>query len=50
MEDLVVEQNNTDHIILKSWNTFSVWACNLDETTCTQSAFEYYRNWQNGEK
>lgn len=50
VEDLIVVQNNTDHIILTSWNAFSIWACGLDNKICIQSAFEYYKKWQNGEK
>ncbi|KAF0715024.1 mucin-12-like isoform X6, partial [Aphis craccivora] len=49
-EDQVVEKKNTDHIILTSWNAFSVWACQLNNEMCIQSAFDYYTKWKNGEK
>lgn len=43
-------QKNTDHVILTSWNAISVWACGLNNTICTKSAFEYYEQWRKGEK
>ncbi|XP_029348486.1 thyrotropin-releasing hormone-degrading ectoenzyme-like [Acyrthosiphon pisum] len=49
-EDKVVKENNTDHVILTSWNAFSVWACELNNEMCIQSVFDYYTKWQNGEK
>jgi len=49
-EDQVVEEKNTDHIILTSWNAFSVWACQLNNEICIQSAYDYYAKWQKGEK
>ncbi|XP_025191838.1 aminopeptidase N-like [Melanaphis sacchari] len=50
IEDQVVEKKNNDHIILTSWNAFSVWACQLNNEVCIRSAFDYYTKWQNGEK
>lgn len=50
IEDLVVVRKNTDHVVLKSWNALSVWTCGLDNAICTQTAFDYYQKWQNGNK
>jgi len=50
VENLVVVQNSTEHIILTSWNAFSVWTCGLENNVCTEPAYEYYKKWRNGEK
>lgn len=49
-EEKVVVHEINDHSTLTSWNAFSVWACDLANEMCEQSAFDYYKKWQNGQK
>ncbi|CAH1738623.1 aminopeptidase N-like [Aphis gossypii] len=48
-EDLVVNLNSTDHAVNTGWNSFSSWACKLDNEQCTKSASTYFQKWRRGE-
>uniref|UniRef100_A0A2H8TGD8 Aminopeptidase N n=1 Tax=Melanaphis sacchari TaxID=742174 RepID=A0A2H8TGD8_9HEMI len=49
-ENLVVNHSSTDHTVNTGWNSFSSWACKLDNEPCTQSAFSYFQKWRRGYK
>lgn len=48
LEDLVAK-NNTEFKVLSAWETFSKWACKLENKYCTKKAQEYFNKWQKGE-
>ncbi|XP_050519995.1 uncharacterized protein LOC126893642 [Daktulosphaira vitifoliae] len=45
VEDLIVNKHTTDHKIKTSWDTFSSWACRLENEHCVESARKYFNNW-----
>ncbi|XP_022165263.1 aminopeptidase N-like [Myzus persicae] len=49
LEDLV-SNGNTEFRVLSAWETFSTWACRLENKYCTTKAQEYFNKWQAGEK
>ncbi|CAI6344932.1 unnamed protein product [Macrosiphum euphorbiae] len=49
LEDLV-SSGNTEFKVLSAWETFSSWACRLENKYCLTKAQEYFNKWQAGEK
>lgn len=49
LEDLV-SNGNTEFKVLSAWETFSIWACKLENKYCTMKAQEYFDKWQAGNK
>ncbi|XP_026820838.1 aminopeptidase N-like [Rhopalosiphum maidis] len=50
MLENLVSNNNTEYKVLSAWETFSKWACGLENKYCTKKAQEYFNKWQAGEK
>nr|AEV66511.1 aminopeptidase N 3 [Aphis glycines] len=48
LENLAAK-NNTEFKVLSAWETFSKWACKLENKDCTKKAQEYFNKWQKGE-
>jgi len=46
----LVSKNNNEYKVLSAWETFSKWACRLENKYCTKKAQEYFNRWQAGEK
>ncbi|XP_025208483.1 aminopeptidase N-like [Melanaphis sacchari] len=46
----LVSNNNAEYKVLSAWETFSKWACRLENKYCTEKAQEYFNKWQAGEK
>ncbi|KAL5244511.1 hypothetical protein ACI65C_011922 [Semiaphis heraclei] len=49
LEELV-SAGNTEFKVLSAWETFSTWACRLENKYCMKKAQEYFNKWQSGEK
>jgi len=46
----LVSNGNTEFKVMSAWETFSTWACRLENKYCTTKAQEYFNKWQAGEK
>jgi len=46
----LASKDNTEYRVLSAWETFSKWACRLENKYCTKKAQEYFNKWQAGEK
>lgn len=49
LEDLV-SNGNTEFKVLSAWETFSSWACSLENKYCMKKAQDYFNKWQAGKK
>lgn len=49
LEDLVLK-GNSDFNVTSAWDTFSNWACKLNNSDCITNALKYFKKWQAGEK
>lgn len=49
LEDSVLKKN-TDFNVTSAWDSFSNWACKLNNDDCVTNALKYFKKWQTGEK